>query len=59
MKVECDIRPNRLFAPQLVGLVSSLDRKGRPNVATLAWITSVSAEPRNQTLTTKRMGNST
>ncbi len=45
MKVECDIRPNRLFAPQLVGLVSSMDRKGRPNVAALAWITSVSAEP--------------
>lgn len=45
MKIECDIKPNRLFAPQLVGLVSSIDRKGRPNVATLAWITSVSAEP--------------
>ncbi len=45
MKIECDIKPNRLFAPQLVGLVSSIDKKGKPNVATLAWITSVSAEP--------------
>ncbi len=45
MKIECDIKPNRLFAPQLVGLVSSMDRNGKPNVATLAWITSVSAEP--------------
>ncbi len=45
MKIKCDIKPNRLFAPQLVGLVSSMDRKGKPNVATLAWITSVSAEP--------------
>jgi flavin reductase (DIM6/NTAB) family NADH-FMN oxidoreductase RutF len=45
MKKECDVRPNRMFAPQLVGLVSSIDKKGRPNVATLAWITSVSADP--------------
>lgn len=39
------MKPNRLFAPQLVGLVTSLDRKGKPNVATLAWVTSVSADP--------------
>jgi flavin reductase (DIM6/NTAB) family NADH-FMN oxidoreductase RutF len=45
MKTECIVRPNRLFAPQLVGLVSSMDKNGRPNVATLAWITSISAEP--------------
>ncbi len=45
MKIECDIRPNRMFAPQLVGLVSSIDKKGRPNVATLAWISSVSGDP--------------
>ncbi|MDD5474007.1 MAG: flavin reductase family protein [Candidatus Methanoperedens sp.] len=45
MKIECDIKPNRLFAPQLVGLVSSMGKNGKPNVATLAWITSVSAEP--------------
>ncbi len=45
MKIECDVRPNRMFAPQLVGLVSSTDKKGRPNVATLAWITTVSADP--------------
>ena len=45
MKVECNIKPNRMFAPQLVGLVSSIDKNGRPNVATLAWITSVSADP--------------
>lgn len=45
IKMEANIRPNRLFAPQLVGLVSSMDRNGRPNVATLAWITSVSADP--------------
>jgi len=45
MKIECNVKPNRLFAPQLVGLVSSIDRKGKPNVATLAWITSVSGEP--------------
>lgn len=25
MKIECDIKPNWLFAPQLVGLVSSMD----------------------------------
>ncbi len=45
MKIECTLRPNRLFAPQLVGLVSSIDRNKKPNVATLAWITSVSADP--------------
>ncbi len=45
MKVEAGTKPNRLFAPQLVGLVSSIDKNGRPNVATLAWITTVSAEP--------------
>ena len=45
MKVECEVMPNRMFAPQLVGLVSSIDRNGKPNVATLAWITSVSADP--------------
>ncbi len=45
MKVECEVKPNRMFAPQLVGLVSSIDRNGKPNVATLAWITSVSADP--------------
>ena len=36
MKVEASTKPNRLFAPQLVGLVSSIDKNGRPNVATLA-----------------------
>ncbi len=45
MKIECTLKPNRLFAPQLVVLVSSMDKNGKPNVATLAWITSVSAEP--------------
>ena len=45
MKIECDVRPNRMFAPQLVGLVSSMDKQGKPNVATLAWITTVSADP--------------
>ncbi len=45
MKVEADTKPNRLFAPQLVGLVSSIDKNERPNMATLAWITSVSADP--------------
>ena len=45
MKIECDVRPNRMFAPQLVGLVSSLDTEGKPNVATLAWITTVSGDP--------------
>lgn len=45
MKIACNVKPNRLFAPQLVGLVSSIDKKGKPNVATLAWITSVSGEP--------------
>ncbi len=45
MKVEAGTKPNRLFAPQLVGLVSSIDKNGRPNVATLTWITTVSAEP--------------
>ncbi len=45
MKVEASAKPNRLFAPQLVGLVSSRDKNGIPNVATLAWITTVSSEP--------------
>jgi len=45
MKVEASAKPSRLFAPQLIGLVSSVDKKGRPNVATLAWITTVSADP--------------
>jgi flavin reductase (DIM6/NTAB) family NADH-FMN oxidoreductase RutF len=30
MKIECSIKPNRLFAPQLVGLVSSIDKNGSP-----------------------------
>jgi len=34
-----------VFAPQLVGLVTTLDRGNRPNVATFAWIMSTSHDP--------------
>jgi len=34
-----------VFAPQLVGLVTAIDRANRPNVATFAWIMSTSHDP--------------
>lgn len=34
-----------MFAPQLVGLVTTIDRANRPNVATFAWIISTSHDP--------------
>jgi len=34
-----------VFAPQLVGLVTTIDRANRPNVATFAWIMSTSHDP--------------
>jgi flavin reductase (DIM6/NTAB) family NADH-FMN oxidoreductase RutF len=34
-----------VFAPQLVGLVTTIDRANRPNVATFAWIISTSHDP--------------
>ncbi len=34
-----------VFAPQLVGLVTTVDRAGQPNVATFAWVMSTSHDP--------------
>ena len=34
-----------VFAPQLVGLVTTIDSSGRPNVATFAWVMSTSHDP--------------
>jgi len=45
MKIKTDAKANRLYSPQLVGLVTAIDSSGKPNVATFAWITSVSSNP--------------
>lgn len=45
MKVRTAARTSRLFAPQLVALVSSMDKRGKPNVATIAWAMTASFEP--------------
>lgn len=45
MKIDTDVKANRLYCPQLVGLVTTLDSNGKPNIATFAWITSVSFDP--------------
>ncbi len=34
-----------VFAPQLVGLITTVDRAGQPNVATFAWVMSTSHDP--------------
>jgi flavin reductase (DIM6/NTAB) family NADH-FMN oxidoreductase RutF len=41
-KIKLDNHLNTVFAPQLVGLVTTLDRASQPNVASLAWIMSTS-----------------
>lgn len=45
MKIGTDAKANRLYSPQLVGLITTIDSNGKPNVATFAWITSVSSNP--------------
>jgi len=45
MKVRTSARTSRLFAPQLIALVSSMDEDGKPNVATIAWAMTASFEP--------------
>lgn len=37
-KVKSKLSPYRLFAPQIVGLVTAIDRKGEPNVAPISLI---------------------
>jgi flavin reductase (DIM6/NTAB) family NADH-FMN oxidoreductase RutF len=44
-KVKLDNAVSTIFAPQLVGLVTTIDRTGQPNVATFAWIMSTSHDP--------------
>jgi flavin reductase (DIM6/NTAB) family NADH-FMN oxidoreductase RutF len=44
-KVELDNAASTVFAPQLVGLVTTVNRGNRPNVATFAWIMSTSHDP--------------
>lgn len=36
---------NRLFAPQLVALVTSVDKNGKVNVAPFAWVSTASKDP--------------
>jgi len=56
VKTEANAKPNRLFAPQLVGLVSSLDKNGKPNIATYAWISSASADPAMVSIAVSKKG---
>ena len=44
-KIKLDNAANTIFAPQLVGLVTTIDRGNQPNVATFAWIMSTSHDP--------------
>ncbi len=44
-KVTLDNAASTVFAPQLVGLVTTIDHRGQPNVATFAWIMSTSHDP--------------
>jgi flavin reductase (DIM6/NTAB) family NADH-FMN oxidoreductase RutF len=44
-KIKFDNAASTVFAPQLVGLVTTVDRAGQPNVATFAWIMSTSHDP--------------
>ena len=44
-KVTLKNATSTVFAPQLVGLVTTLDRANKPNVATFAWIMSTSHHP--------------
>ncbi len=44
-KVKLDATASTIFAPQLVGLVTTVNARGKPNVATFAWATSTSHDP--------------
>ncbi len=44
-KIKLDNAASTVFAPQLVGLVTTIDRANQPNVATFAWIMSTSHDP--------------
>ncbi|MGZ4847207.1 MAG: flavin reductase family protein [Halobacteriota archaeon] len=44
-KITLDNAASTVFAPQLVGLVTTIDRAGQPNVATFAWVMSTSHDP--------------
>jgi Conserved protein/domain typically associated with flavoprotein oxygenases, DIM6/NTAB family len=44
-KTKFENAASTVFAPQLVGLVTTIDRANRPNVATFAWIMSTSHDP--------------
>ena len=44
-KTKFENAASTVFAPQLVGLVTTIDRADRPNVATFAWIMSTSHDP--------------
>jgi flavin reductase (DIM6/NTAB) family NADH-FMN oxidoreductase RutF len=44
-KITFDSAASTVFAPQLVGLVTTIDRANRPNVATFAWVMSTSHDP--------------
>ncbi|MGZ4921667.1 MAG: flavin reductase family protein [Halobacteriota archaeon] len=44
-KVTLTNAASTVFAPQLVGLVTTMDHAGRPNVATFAWVMSTSHDP--------------
>lgn len=44
-KITFDNAASTVFAPQLVGLVTTIDRANRPNVATFAWVMSTSHDP--------------
>lgn len=45
MKQSTEVNAHRLFGPQLVALVSTLDESGRANAAPLAWVMTSSASP--------------
>jgi flavin reductase (DIM6/NTAB) family NADH-FMN oxidoreductase RutF len=44
-KIKFENAASTVFAPQLVGPVTTIDRANRPNVATFAWIMSTSHDP--------------
>lgn len=44
-KIKLHGAASTVFAPQLVGLVTTVDRANKPNVATFAWIMSTSHDP--------------
>jgi flavin reductase (DIM6/NTAB) family NADH-FMN oxidoreductase RutF len=44
-KIKLDNAASTVFAPQLVGLVTTINYANQPNVATFAWIMSTSHDP--------------